>query len=47
MLQFPIFEANQPFSLNYGAVGTILGHEFAHGFTEEGRQFDENGHLKN
>uniref|UniRef100_A0A182ME88 Peptidase M13 N-terminal domain-containing protein n=1 Tax=Anopheles culicifacies TaxID=139723 RepID=A0A182ME88_9DIPT len=33
-------------ALNYGALGTILGHELTHGFDDSGRQFDKNGNLK-
>lgn len=33
-------------SLNYGAIGTILGHELTHGFDDSGRQFDKDGNLR-
>ncbi|XP_055543681.1 uncharacterized protein LOC129729211 [Wyeomyia smithii] len=33
-------------ALNYGAIGTILGHELTHGFDDSGRQFDQGGNLK-
>uniref|UniRef100_A0A182P744 Uncharacterized protein n=1 Tax=Anopheles epiroticus TaxID=199890 RepID=A0A182P744_9DIPT len=32
-------------ALNYGALGTILGHELTHGFDDSGRQFDKDGNL--
>ena len=32
-------------ALNYGSIGTILGHELTHGFDDSGRMFDKNGNL--
>ena len=33
-------------ALNYGANGTILGHELTHGFDNSGRPYDEDGNLR-
>lgn len=33
--------------LNYGAMGTVIGHEITHGFDDEGSQYDATGNLKN
>ena len=47
ILTTPFFEANRPFSMNYGAIGMVIAHEFTHGFDDQGRQFDERGNVKN
>lgn len=31
--------------MNYGAIGSILGHELTHGFDDSGRHYDKNGNM--
>jgi putative endopeptidase len=46
ILQFPLFDAKADDALNYGAMGSVIGHEMTHGFDDEGRQFDAKGNLR-
>jgi predicted metalloendopeptidase len=46
ILQSPFFDPSAPMAPNYGAIGMVMGHEFTHGFDDEGRQFDEKGNLR-
>ncbi len=45
ILQPPFFSAAQDDAVNYGGIGTVIGHEMTHGFDDEGRQFNEKGNL--
>uniref|UniRef100_A0A0K0E509 Neprilysin n=1 Tax=Strongyloides stercoralis TaxID=6248 RepID=A0A0K0E509_STRER len=36
-----------PIPFNYGAIGSIIGHEITHGFDDTGSQYDELGNFKN
>jgi endothelin-converting enzyme/putative endopeptidase len=45
-LQPPEFEMSQDDSVNYGAIGAIIGHETIHGFDDQGRKFDALGNLR-
>jgi len=46
ILQAPFFDATQDESVNYGAIGMVIGHEISHGFDDQGRKFDAQGNLK-
>ncbi|CAF4350265.1 unnamed protein product, partial [Adineta steineri] len=45
ILQSPLFHKDYPISINYGAIGSIIGHEVTHGFDNQGRQFDADGNI--
>ena len=47
ILQPPYFDANADDALNYGGMGSVIGHEMTHGFDDQGRQFDATGNLFN
>lgn len=47
ILQPPFFSNAQDDALNYGAMGTVIGHEITHGFDDQGSQFDAEGNLNN
>ena len=46
ILQPPYFDKNQDASVNYGAIGMVIGHEIIHGFDDQGRKFDAKGNLR-
>jgi len=46
ILQYPFFDANSDDAFNYGAIGSVIGHEMTHGFDDSGRHFDKDGNMK-
>jgi putative endopeptidase len=47
ILQPPFYDPNRDDAYNYGAIGSVIGHEITHGFDDQGAQFDPQGNLKN
>jgi putative endopeptidase len=47
MLQPPFFDPDADAAHNYGAIGTIIGHEISHSFDDQGSTFDATGRLQN
>jgi predicted metalloendopeptidase len=46
MLQAPRFVPNEDDAVNFGSLGTLIGHEFTHGFDDQGRKYDATGNLR-
>ena len=46
ILQYPFFDMAADDAFNYGAIGSVIGHEMTHGFDDSGRQFDKDGNLR-
>ena len=47
ILQPPFYDPQAPDAANYGAIGTVIGHEISHTFDTEGSTFDSKGRLRN
>jgi predicted metalloendopeptidase len=47
ILQPPFFDAGADDAVNYGGIGTVIGHEISHAFDDQGSRFDGDGNLRN
>jgi predicted metalloendopeptidase len=47
ILQPPFFNADADDAINYGGIIAVIGHEFTHGFDDQGSQYDADGNLQN
>ncbi len=47
ILQPPFFDPAAPNAANYGAIGSVIGHEISHTFDTEGSAFDAQGRMRN
>jgi len=46
ILRPPLFDPAADDAVNYGAIGSGVGHEISHGFDDQGRQYDGDGNLR-
>lgn len=47
ILQPPLYDYRVDDALNYGAMGSIIGHEISHGFDDSGSRYNAEGNLVN
>ncbi len=47
ILQPPLFDKRFIAAVNFGSIGSVMGHELTHGFDDQGSQFDGAGNLRN
>ena len=47
ILQPPFFNPDADDAINYGAIGGVIGHEFSHGFDDQGSNYGPEGNLEN
>lgn len=46
-LEEAVFNINLPRYLNYGSIGTFIGHELIHAYDIGGSKYDKNGNIRN
>jgi endothelin-converting enzyme/putative endopeptidase len=47
ILQPPFFDRTIDDPVNFGGIGVVIGHEYTHGFDDQGSKFDAVGNLSN
>ena len=47
ILEPPFYDAHADAAFNYGAIGSVIGHEISHSFDNLGAGFDAEGRLRN
>jgi predicted metalloendopeptidase len=47
ILQPPFFDRQADDAVNFGGIGVVIGHEYTHGFDDQGSKFDAEGNLAN
>jgi len=47
IMQPPMFDGEADDAINYGAMGSVIGHELMHGFDDKGSQFNAEGNMVN
>ena len=46
ILQAPFFDKDAEPAVNYGAIGSVIGHEIGHGFDDQGSKYDGEGNRR-
>jgi len=46
ILRWPFYDMTADDAVNYGGIGSVIGHEISHVFDDSGRQFDGDGNLR-
>ncbi len=47
ILQPPFFDRDMDDAVNFGGIGVVIGHEYTHGFDDQGSKFGPDGNLEN
>jgi putative endopeptidase len=47
ILQPPFFDRTMDDAVNFGGIGVVIGHEYTHGFDDQGSKFDAQGNFEN
>jgi predicted metalloendopeptidase len=47
ILQPPFYDPKADDAFNYGAIGSVIGHEISHSFDNNGSEFDSTGAMRN